>query len=186
MDDFENFSSPFSNGNTKIEEPTCDFEANESPLPNEIFDQPESGNFENGLIQSPLGVLNNVVFQNERIKIPANNVVVEDEKGVQSNNLVDPIILTTAGAPNTSSSNKNSVPLVEFLQVDYSPSYGKSVATSDTDKARKSHKTNPAWYSQERYINGIRNYKRRRRKKKFKDKSKRNKQQRNPLRSILV
>jgi hypothetical protein len=185
LDDFDSFSSPFSNGNSKIEKPTCDFEANKNPLPHEIFDQPESGNFENGLIQSPLGVLKNVVFQNERIKIPADVVVVENEKGVHSNNLLDPIILPTAGALNSPSINQNSVPLVEILQVDNSSSHGKSVATSDTDKARTSHKTNPAWYSKEKYINGIRNYKRRRKKKKFEAKSKRRKKRRNPLRSIL-
>ena len=87
----------------------CDFEANANPLPKEIFDQLESGNFEStntkliledGSIQSPLGVFKNVVFKNEKIKIPTDFVILENEKGVQSNNLLSQIILTTAGVHN--------------------------------------------------------------------------------------
>ena len=51
-------------------------------------------------MQFSLGALNNVVFKNEKIKIPADFVVVENEKGVQSNNLLGPNILTTTGAHN--------------------------------------------------------------------------------------
>ena len=140
------------------------------------------------MIQSPLGVLKNVVFINEKIKIPADFVILENEKGVQSNNLLSQITLTTAGVhnnvkegelsffvekkkeicwhnqPNISSTNKNSATLVEIWQVDNNSLQGKSVVTSEIDKVND--KVNLAWYSKKRYINSIRNYKKRRKKKK--------------------
>ena len=111
-------------------------------------------------------------------------------KGVQSNNLFSQIILTTTGVHNNVKEgalfffakkknfffvitnqiplllNKNSAPLVEIFQVDNNYLQGKSVATSETDKARESNKMNPSWYSKEKYTNMIRNYKKRRKKKK--------------------
>jgi hypothetical protein len=217
LENSNEISIPPSISTTKIEMTTYDLEANVSPLPKEIFDQIESGNFEStnkkfvladGSIQSPLGVLKNVVFKNEKIKIPADFVVLENEKGFQSNNLLGQIILTTAGAhnkvkegglsfsmgrtketfcytqPNIPSTNKNLVHMVEILQVDDISSQEKSVATSETGKTRESNKMSSTWYSKEKYINKIKNYKKRRKKKfEAKDNLKRSKKRRNPLRS---
>jgi hypothetical protein len=68
--------------------------------------------------------------------------------------------------------------------VDDISSQEKSVATSETGKTRESNKMSSTWYSKEKYINKIKNYKKRRKKKfEAKDNLKRSKKRRNPLRS---